>query len=57
MKDVHIFGIFVKYGTIIEDPDKKNGAKFTEELRIVVWRPYILTTGLQRAPDWGCFHI
>jgi hypothetical protein len=24
---------------IAEDPVKKNGVKFTEELRIVVWRP------------------
>jgi hypothetical protein len=39
---------------ITEDPVKKNGAKVTEDLRIVVWNgaPYFLTTGLQRAPDW-----
>jgi hypothetical protein len=35
---------------ITEDPVKKNGAKVTEELWIVVWRPYFLK-GLQRALD------
>jgi hypothetical protein len=40
---------------ITEDPVKKKGAKFTEELRMGA--PYILTTGLQRAPDWDCFDL
>jgi hypothetical protein len=44
---------------ITENPVKKNGPKFTEELLIVVWRPIYatVTTGLQIPPDWYCFHL
>jgi hypothetical protein len=40
---------------IIEDPVKKNGAKFTEELRIVpvVWRPGYFNYGAGKSPGLG----
>jgi hypothetical protein len=49
--DILLLFLFI----ITEDHVKKNGTKVTQELRIVVWRPYFLITGLQRAPDWDCF--
>jgi hypothetical protein len=48
LQDILVLFMFI----ITEDPAKKNGAKFTEELRRVCTAPRI-TTGLQRAPDWN----
>jgi hypothetical protein len=50
----HLQNILLLFMFIITgDPVKQNGAKFTEELRIVVLyvAPYFLTMGLQRAPE------
>jgi hypothetical protein len=47
LQDILLLFMFI----ITEDPVMKNAAKVTEELWIVKWRTYFLTTGLQRAPD------
>jgi hypothetical protein len=38
---------------IAEDPVKKKGAQFTEELRIVVWRPVYSNYGAAKSPGMG----
>jgi hypothetical protein len=38
---------------ITEDPVQKNGAKFTEELWIVVWRPIYFNYGAAKSPGLG----
>jgi hypothetical protein len=38
---------------ITEDRVKKNGAKVTEELRIVVWRPVFSNYGAAKSPGLG----
>jgi hypothetical protein len=53
LQDILFLFMFI----VTEDPVKKNAAKVTEELRIVIWRPvYSKYAGLQRAPDWDFFH-
>jgi hypothetical protein len=52
LQDILFLFMFI----ITEDHVKKNGAKVTEELRIV-WRPVYSNYRAPKSPDLDCFHI